>query len=106
VAEIIIHSDILTDNHVPVCYPANVAKYVALRNAYKDASGQIWCLPMDGGTMVGGACGWADSKEEAQAIALDVAGKIDCPRADYDDTVFEKCNKNLKEATACGLKGF
>ena len=106
VAEIILHSDVLTDNHVPVSYPDKIAPYVVLRNAYRDKNGQAWCLPMDGGTMVGGACGWADSKEEAQAMALDVAEKIDVPRLDYDDTVFDKCNKNLKEAKACGLVGF
>ena len=106
VAEVIIHSDVLTDLHCPVKYPDKIAKYVALRNAFKNKAGQIYCLPMDGGTMIGGACGWGKTKEEAQEIALDVASQIDCPRADYDDTVFEKCNKDLKEADKIGLGGF
>ncbi|MGA2160332.1 MAG: hypothetical protein ABSG90_14105 [Dehalococcoidia bacterium] len=106
VSEIILHSDVLTDNHVPVSFPDKVSKYVALRNAWKDKTGQIWCLDMDGGTMVGAACGWGKTKEESQEMALDVARQIDCPRLDYDDQVFVKCNKSLKEAEKWGLGGF
>ncbi len=106
VAEIILHSDILTDNHCPVDFPDSISKYVALRNAFRNNAGQIFCLPIDGGTMIGGACGWGKTKEAAQEQALEVASKIDCPRLDYDDTVFTKCNKNLKEAEKIGLGGF
>ncbi len=105
-AEVILHSDVLVDNHCPVTWPKKVDKYVALRNAFKNSAGQVYCMSIDGGTMLGGACGWADTKEEAQEMALDVASQIDAPRLDYDDTVFDKCNKDIEEAKNIGLGGF
>ena len=104
-AEIIVKSTLLTSCWTPINFPESYKDKLIFRNICV-LDGQMQCISGPGSMTIGAAIGFGDTKEEAEAEALDAAQHLDAPEVFYDDRTFETLDEELDKAEFLGLGAF
>jgi len=113
-AEVLIKSEMAPTDWVPMDFDVKDLDRLKMRNLCGidvDAGDgkkkrQFYYIPQDGGTIIGGAIGFGDTREEAQLEALRSAEKLQCEESHYDTTVFDQYEEELAKAEKFGLGKF
>lgn len=101
-AEVMISTEAARDGWVPLDYPKDLQKNILLRNLCC-LDGQFYHIPQDNCTSLGAAVGFGDTREKAQAEALEYANEFGF---DFDSAIFDKVSEYLEEAKEYGLGEF
>jgi hypothetical protein len=105
-AEAIMYSSWAQLNWQPIRFPAELKRFVKLRNATM-IKGQYYNIPQHGnGTGIGAVIGWGDTLQEAEDMVKKVAEQVEGFFIEIDTESFDRADAELKKCEKYGIKMF
>jgi hypothetical protein len=100
-AEVILKSDWVREHYLSVDYPPKLARWIKIGNACV-INDQTFVIPQDDPEF-GSAIGIGDTLDEACAMALENAEKVEALGIDYQHDVCNVAKEELQKASAYGI---
>ena len=102
VAQLIMYSDKIVHDQMPIDFPKEIADRVMLRNV-TCVDGQHYLIPVNQNKIVGSVIGKGNTREEAEMECLDLVEQIEAPDLYYSESVFDALDEKLEKAGKMGI---